>query len=197
MKSRATHGSESARWRIHRDGGVTTRAWSRHSIEVWSVADGRMAVRIQRTGTFGRWASTTSGRAFVLNNENGKQVVQAWDARTAPAGLHDGARRRRGRAGASAETGRLLANLNNAKLRVYDLQENKLVGEKPVELAFRQIGRWRLALMGRGSPRACWARAPGPAQAPAHRHLGHGRRHDGAARCRRWRTRRRRATSSR
>jgi len=144
---------------------VTTTGVVPPSIEVWSVADGRMAVRIPANGNVRALGFDQSGRAFVLNNENGKQVVQAWDART---------RRQvsttvlEGGAGvlALSGNGRLLANLNNAKLRVYDLQENKLVGEKPVELAFRQIGTLAFSPDGTRLAASVLGEGAGPAQAP-------------------------------
>jgi hypothetical protein len=130
---------------ISRDGAfiafevVTTSGVVPPSIEVWSVADGRMAVRIPSSGNVRALGFDQSGRAYVLNYENGKPVVQGWDART---------RRQvsttplEGGVGTLALSGnaRLLANLTNGKLRIYDLQDNKFVGDKPVELAFRQVG---------------------------------------------------------
>jgi hypothetical protein len=109
------------------------------SIEIWSVRDGRMILRVPANGQVRALAFDPSGRMYALNNEGGKRVVQGWDVRTRRQVSSTPLESDLNTFAISANA-RLLATVRAGHLHVYDLLEGKLAGHRPIEVGFRQVG---------------------------------------------------------
>jgi len=109
------------------------------SIEIWSVRDGRMILRVPANGPGRALGFDPSGRVYVLNTEAGKRVVQGWDVRTrrqvSTTMLEDQLE-----AYSISANARLLASVRAGHLHVYDLLEGKLAGHRPIEVGFGRVG---------------------------------------------------------